>query len=150
MLEQIFKNISPELINGLTQNFGLDQGQARQAISVTKESLLGNLSKEFTSGNINGLLDLFNHKGSQKANPAFQNLATSLSNQFSQNLSLAPDRAGLITNFILPKIISALSNNSKGNLSQNDLMDMIGKAAGGSISGQVGNLLKGGLGNLLK
>lgn len=150
MLEQIFKNISPELLKGLTQNFGMDQGQASQAIATTKDGFMDGLSKELTSGNISGLLDLFNQKGSQATNPVFQNLASSLSSQFAKKMGMAPDRAGLITNFLLPKVLSALSNNSNGNISQNDLMDIIGKAAGSSISGKFGDMLKGGLGNLFK
>lgn len=150
MLEQVLKNISPELLKGLTENFGMDQGQANKAITTTKDGLLGGLSKELASGNVGGLLDLLNQKGSQTSNPVFQGLASSLSSQFVQKMGFNPDRAGLITNFILPKIFSAFSNSKKGGFSQNDLMDMLGKAAGGSLSGQVGNILKGGLGNLFK
>lgn len=63
----------------------------------------------------------------------FKSFSPELLKVLTLNFGMAPDRAGLITNFLLLKIISAFSNSSKGNISQNDLMDMIGKASGGSL-----------------
>ena len=39
MISSLLENLSPELISGLTEKFGLDQSKASEAVSTTKSSL---------------------------------------------------------------------------------------------------------------
>jgi|GEM_PF-1477212 len=150
MLDSILKNISPELISALTKDHGLDSGKAKDALNVTKDSLIGGLTKEAATGNFNSILSLLNAGGSAKNNPLFQSLSGSMASSYISKLGIPPNQANMISNFILPKILSAVSGSKSGNFSQADLVKMLGQGGASSLGDKASSILKGGLGNLFK
>ncbi|MFC0264417.1 DUF937 domain-containing protein [Fontibacter flavus] len=150
MIQEILSKLSPELINGLTNQIGLDSTQAKNALDTTKDSLMGSLGKEIAGGNFDGILNMLNEGSSASNTPMFQKIIGSLSSSYMSKLGLSADKASMISSFILPKIISAISNSKSGNFNQTDLIGMLGKNLGDSLGEKAGNLLKGGLGNLFK
>ncbi|MGY6742428.1 MAG: DUF937 domain-containing protein [Cecembia sp.] len=150
MLDSILKNISPELISALTKDHGLDSSKAKDALNVTKDSLIGGLTKEAATGNFNSILSLLNAGGSAKSNPLFQSLSGSMASSYISKLGIPPNQAKMISNFILPKILSAISGSKSGNFSQADLVKMLGQGGASSLGDKASSILKGGLGNLFK
>ncbi|MFD2201098.1 DUF937 domain-containing protein [Shivajiella indica] len=150
MIQDILKNLSPELISGLTNQVGLNFNQANEALNTTKESLVNSLSKEVTSGNFDGILNMLNAGANASKSPLFDSIAGNLTKNYISKIGLSPQIAGMVTSFVLPKIISTLTNSKSGSFGQADLIKMIGQEAGGSLGDKASSLLKGGLGNLFK
>lgn len=150
MFQEIFNSASGDLLSGLTGQIGLSQDQAKSAMNVTKDNLLSSLGKEAASGNMDGILKMLNMGSSAQSSPIFQNLVGNLSSSYISKLGVSPQIASQISNFILPKIISAISGSKTGDLDKSDLMKMITQGAGGSLANKAGDILKGGLGNLFK
>lgn len=150
MLQEILAKTSTELLSGLTGKVGLGQDQAKQALDLTKDSLVSTLGKEAVSGNLDGILNMVNLGSSASQSPVFQNLLGGLSKDYISKLGVSPEIAGQIGKIVLPAIIKAISNSKEGNLDVSDLTKMLGGDLGGSIMGKAGDLLKGGLGNFFK
>jgi hypothetical protein len=150
MIQEILNKTSSDLISGLTDQFGLGQDQAKNAMSLTKDSLLSSFGKEAASGNMDGMLKMLNMGSGAQSSPMFQNILGDLSSSYISKLGVSPQTASQISNFILPKIISAISSSKSGTFDKADLIQMIGQGAGGSLADKAGDLLKGGLGNLFK
>lgn len=150
MFQEIINKTSGDLISGLTSQFGLGQDQAKRALNVTKDNLLSSFGKEAATGNMDGILNMLNMGSGVQSSPMFQNLVGNLSSSYISKLGVSPQIASQISNFILPKVISAISGSKSGDLGQADIMKMIGQGAGSSLAGKAGEILKGGLGNLFK
>lgn len=150
MIQDILNKTSSDLISGLTGQFGLGQDQAKNAMNLTKDSLLSSFGKEAASGNMDGMLKMLNMGSGAQSSPMFQNMLGDLSGSYIAKLGVSPQTASQISNFILPKIISAISGSKSGAFDKSDLIKMIGQGAGGSLADKAGDLLKGGLGNLFK
>ncbi|WP_291783909.1 DUF937 domain-containing protein [Cecembia sp.] len=150
MIDSILKNISPDLIKGLTQSHGLDANKAKDTLNVTKDSLVGSLTKEASTGNFNAILGLLNSGGNASSNPLFQSLTGSMASSYISKLGIPADKANMISSFILPKIISAISGSKSGDFSQADLIKMLGQGGASSLGDKASSILKGGLGNLFK
>jgi len=150
MIQDILKNLSPELINGLTQQVGLNSNQANQALATTKDTLISSLGKEVTSGNFDGILNMLNKGSNASKSTLFDSIAGNLTKNYISKMGLSPQIAGMVSSFVLPKIISTLSSSKSGGFNQADLIKMIGQSAGGSLGDKASSILKGGLGNLFK
>ena len=148
MLDSLIKNIGPEVFSTVTEKFGLNEEMGNKAVDTTKESLKESVTKEVSSGNLDGLLSLINSGGNATGDSTFQNMAGKLSGDYIQKLGLSPDIASKITSFVLPMILGKVSSMFGGNVDKEGLTKMLGSEGG--LMGKAGDLLKGGLGNLFK
>lgn len=79
MISSLVDQLSPELISGMTQKFGLDQNKASQAVATTKDSLLESLTKEVSGGNFDGIPGMLNKGSGLTQNPMFKSILGNLS-----------------------------------------------------------------------
>jgi len=150
MLQEIIGEVSTQLMSGLKEKVGLDPDQAKQALDLSKDSLVSSISREAISGNLDGILDMVNMGASANQSPVFQNLLGGLDKDLISKMGASPEIAGKISRVVLPVIIKAISDYKEGNLDISDLTKMIGGGLGDSLRGKTGDLLKGGLGNFFK
>ena len=150
MSQEILSKTSTELLSGLTGKVGLGQDQARQALDVTKESLVSSIGKEALAGNLDEILNMVNMGASANQSPIFQNFLGGLDKDLISKMGVSPDIANQIGKVVLPALIKAISDYKEGNLDVSDLTKMLGGGLGESILGKAGDLLKGGLGNFFK
>lgn len=150
MIQEILNKTSSNLISGLTEQFGLGQDQAKNAMNLTKESLLTSLGKGMASGDTEEILKMLNMGSEAQSSSMFQNIIGNLTSSYISKLGVSSQTATQISNFVLPKIISVISSSKSGAFDKGDLIQMIGQGAGGAIADKAGDLLKGGLGNLFK
>ncbi len=136
------------MISGLIDQFGLGKDQAKNAMDLTKESLLSSLDKGMATGNTGDILKMLNMGSEFQSSSMFHNMLGDLSSNYISKLGVSPQTASKISNFILPKIISAISRSKSGAFDKSDLIKMISQGAGGSLADKAGDLLKGELGNL--
>lgn len=150
MLQEILGQVSAQLTSGLKEKVGLDPDQAKQALDLSKDSLISSISREAISGNLDGILNMVNMGASAGQSPVFQNLLGGLDKDLISKMGVSPEIAGKISTVVLPAIIKAISDYKEGNLDISDLTKMIGGGLGDSFLGKAGDLLKGGLGNFFK
>jgi hypothetical protein len=150
MIQKILDKTSSDFMAGLTDQFGLGQDQAKNAMNLTKETLLSSLGKGVATGKTEDILKMLNMGSGVQSSSMFQNMLGDLSSSYISKLGVSPQTASQISNFILPKIISAISSSKSGTFDKADLIQMIGQGLGGTLGDKAGDLLKGGLGNLFK
>lgn len=150
MVQDIIKNISPNLISDVIKSFGLNSEQASETISTTKDSLVGSLGKELSLGNVEGVLGMVNQSTNVNSNPIFNRIVRKLAEDYGSKLGLSSEKAQMIASFLLPKIISAISGSKSGNINSTDLMEMVGSSAGDALKDKASDVLKKGLGNFFK
>jgi hypothetical protein len=150
MISSLLDQLSPELMAGMTEKFGLDQSKASEAVVTTRDTLLESLTKEVSGGNFNGILGMLNQGSGLTQNPMFKSILGNLSGSFASKLGLSPEMALSIASFVLPKIITAVSDTKDGHMDKTDLIKMLGQSSGSVIADKASDLLKGGLGGLFK
>ena len=139
MLDTIISAAKGELTQQLGSKFQLNPQQADKALALTKDGLQAGLLKEATSGNISGLLNLFNGKSPVAGNPIVSGIASQLVGSFTSKLGLNPQMASTVANFVVPFILSKISSQKPASgFDQAKITEMLGGAA----AGQFGNLVK--------
>ncbi len=139
MLNSIFSAAKGELTQQLGSKFQLNSQQAEQAVGLTKDTIQSGLLKEAGSGNISGLLNLFNGNSPVGGNPIVTGISNQLVSALTSKLGLSPQVAGAVSTFAVPFIMSKISGNKpSGGFDQSKITEMLG-GAGGNV---VGNLLK--------
>lgn len=146
MISNIIKSAGPELISTLTNQFSLNQDQASKAVDVTQESLTESATKEASSGNLDGLLNMINQGSKASGSPMFQTFASNLASSYISKLGIPKATANQVTNFILPLILEKISGQSEGDLGKSDLMKLISGSTGNIAKEKATNIL----GNLFK
>lgn len=139
MLDTIINAAKGELTKQLGSQFQLNPQQADKALSLTKDGMQAGLLKEVTSGNISGLVNLFNGKSPVAGNPIVNGIVTQLVGSFTSKLGLNPQMASTVANFVVPFIVSKISSQKpSGGFDSAKLTQILGGAA----AGQLGNLVK--------
>lgn len=142
MLDKIFSAAKSELTQQLGSKFQMDAPQADKVFSTAKDSLQSGLMKEATSGNVNGLLSLFNGKASMEANPLVANLVSQLTGSLTSKAGLNQSLASSVGTFVVPLILGKLSSNKPaGGFDVASLTKMLTGTGGG-----LGDTLKSTLG----
>ncbi len=148
MLDQLFSSIKGEVISSITDKAGINAEQAEQILPIAKEKIEDGFKSEVSSGNISGLMDLF--QGNDLAqNGIFNSIKQNLLNGIVSKLGLPESVASIVSSVGLEKIFSLISDNSKdkdGNIDQNQLLSTLGIEGG--IGDIAKNMLKGKLGGL--
>lgn len=150
MLQDLITKNAPSLISAITNQTGLGQDQAKSALDITKDSLIGSLGKQAASGNLDGILGMLNSGSNLASNSMYQSLLGGLTSSYASKLGINQQLANQVGNLVLHQIVKMISGTKAGSLDKTDLMGMLGKSAGGSLADKAGDLLKGGLGNLFK
>lgn len=135
MIDKIFSTVKGELAKQLGSKFQLEAPQAEKVIAASKESIQTGLMKEVSSGNVNGLLNLFNGKTSMQGNPLVSGLATQLIGSLTSKVGLNKQMASSVGNFIVPYIMGKLADNKPaGGFDVASLTNLVGGEGGGLIS----------------
>src|SRR5690554_5363436 len=146
MVSTLIKNISLDELAAVTEKFGLNQEVASKAVDATSDSLPNGVCAAITTGNLDGLLSMFNSSGNATEKHTFQSLASRLSGDYIQKLGLDPETATQISQYVLPVVLAKISTMLGGTVDKDSLANALGK---GGILSKAGDLL-GGLGNIFK
>lgn len=142
MIDSIIKNLGPQVISKLTGDFNLSTDQASKAVETTQSSLVESITKQVTSGNTDGLLNLLNSGNSGAGSSVFNTLLTNLAGDYTKKLGLTGDTSQSIANFVLPLVINKVSSQISGNADKGDLMKLVSSGAGGMLKNALGGLFK--------
>lgn len=147
MLDNILNSAKGELLNQLGSQFNLNPDQAGKTVDVAKKSVADGLLKEVTSGNINGLVSLFNGKSPAAGNPIVNGIAQQLVTSLVQKVGLNQQVAGTVSNFVVPFLVSKISGSKQGGFGADDITSMIGGGVADKLKSAIGG--QGGIGGAL-
>ena len=151
MLDSILKEGGSELLSQLSGKFNIDSAQGSKVLGVATDSLKGDLLQEVTSGNISGILSLFNGQSTSASTALTGKLTSSLAGNLLEKVGIKNEIALKVAQFIIPFVIEKISNKKpSGGFSADSVTDLLKGSVGDVLKNKAGDLLKGGLGGLFK
>jgi hypothetical protein len=124
----------------LGSKFNLNPDQATKTVDTAKKTVTDGLLKEVTSGNVSGLLEIFNAKAPGATNnPIVGGIVQQLVTNLVQKVGLNQQMATTVSNFVVPFIVSKLAGSKEGGFSTTDLTSMLG----GGVADKIGSALGG-------
>ena len=150
MLDKLFESFGGDVIKDLTDKAGITVDQAKDVLPIAQESIQSGLLEQVTSGNISGILGMFNSGSSMSENPIFGSIKSMFLSGIMSKLGLPSSVANLVAGEGLEGIMSNLTGALKGNdgeVSEDGIMDKLG-LSGGGIGDLAKNLLKDKLGDI--
>lgn len=132
-----------ELLSGkLKETVGLDESQINKTLETAGDSTVEGLKEQVTSGNLGGVMDLFNGKSdTSTSNPVVGGIANKFIANLVSKLGISEGMASKASDVVIPFIMSKFSSKETGEAKDSSqLMDMLG---GGGIAGALGGLLGG-------
>lgn len=148
MLDTILNSAKDELLGQLGSKFNLNSDQAAKTADAAKKSITDGLMKEVSSGNIDGLVNLFSGKASTAGNPIVDGIAKQLVTNLIQKVGLNQQIAGTVSAFVIPFLISKITGSKKEGFGADDITSMLGGGIGDKIKSTLGGKLGGALGNI--
>ncbi|WP_420457723.1 hypothetical protein [Neolewinella sp.] len=159
MLDSLIDAAKGQLVTHLTQQTGLQAGQAEQAVPLAKESITEGLTSAASSGNIGGILDMVKGAsgsaggggatgaGSLMQNAVYQGIAGNFINKLTGKLGIPASMAQTVSSYALPFIMSKLAGKTRAagdtdDIDKGSLLSVLGLDAGGLL-GKAGDLLGG-------
>lgn len=140
MFDQLLSSLKDQAVPELISKFGLDPKQADGSVKAAADSV----QQAISGGDGFGLDDVVNLFSSAKntagADSLLNNIGGLLKGKLTSEVGLGADKAGGITDMLLPMIMQLMSKDSKG------LQGLLGNLGGGDL----GKAAKGLLGNLFK
>jgi hypothetical protein len=153
MLDNLLDSIKGDVLGTLTEKTELSADQAESVLPIAKESIQTGLMDQVKSGNVGGILDMFNSSGnSLLKNAIFSGIKQNFVGAIIKKLNLPAPLAGMVANVGLGKIFEGISGKAKdnsGKVTQDSLMSTLG-LEGGGLGDIAKDMLKNKLGGLGK
>lgn len=149
MLGKLFESFGGDVINSLTEKAGITTDQAKEVLPIAQESIQSGLLEQVTSGNISGILEMFNSGSSMSDNPIFGSIKSMFLSGIMSKLGLPSSVANIVAGDglegIMGNLTGALKEND-GEVTEDGIMDKLG--LGGEIGDMAKNVLKDKLGDI--
>lgn len=152
MLDQLIELGKKQLSSTLSEKAGLNPAQIDDSFGLAQTSMLDTFKNEATSGNIGGLLSLFNGQSAMDmSNPIVKNFAGTFTEGIISKLGIPEDTAKIISDTVVPFLIQKFGSKETGNAPDaGALMEIIGLDKDSAIDGMLKNVLGDSGGSLLK
>lgn len=155
MLDNLMDSIGGDVIKNLTEKTGISTDQAKDVLPVAKDTLQSGLMEQVTSGNVGGILNMFNSKGDGlTGNPIFKAIQHNFLGNLMSKMGLPEGLAGMVSGTGLTSIIGGLAgkmgggDSGNGEVTQDSMMSSLG-LGGGGIEDMAKGMLKDKLGDKL-
>jgi hypothetical protein len=155
MLDNLMDSIGGDVIKNLTEKTGISTEQAKDVLPVAKDTLQSGLMEQVTSGNVGGILNMFNSQGDGlTGNPIFKSIQHKFLGNLMSKVGLPEGLAGMVSGAGLSSIIGGLAGKmgggeSGGEVTQDSMMSSLGLGGGGGIEDMAKGMLKDKLGDKL-
>ena len=150
MIEDILKQVKGSVLKDAMSEYGLTEQKAEQSVDVAQDTIMDGFKNELSSGNISGLLELFQGKSSIASNPIVTSMVTQYGGKLISQLGLSPQIAEGLSKFAIPFIMNQFTQKtSEQNLNEESMVDMLGSSVGKSVIDNLKGKLPGGLGDAL-
>jgi len=149
MLDSILNAVKSQVGDVLSKQ-GIGADKLDDVVKLSGEAVQENLMSEATSGNLDGVLDLF--KGNSSAdtsNPIVSGIVSSLAGKLTSSLGMGNGASCGIASAIIPMVVQMIISKFSGSDNEADLGGVTSFLGGGDTGG-VMNTAKGMLGGLFK
>ena len=135
MLDQLMNSIGGDVISSLTEKAGITAEQAEQVMPVAQETLQEGLMKEAASGNVEGILGMFNSGDGMESNGLFGSLKGMFVQNIMTKIGLPAPVAAMVAGTGLTGILGGLAGKmgGAGNITQDGLMSSLGMGGAGGL-----------------
>lgn len=150
MLDQIMQMAKQQLGGQLQQEADLSEEQVGQTMEVAQDSVQEGLKNEVLSGNISGVMSLFNGSSSPTAsNPIVSTITSTFTQKLTSKLGLSPGVANTVNGIVIPFVMSKFTDKETGTASdEKSLLSQLGIDGDSAIQGFLGKKAGGLLGGL--
>lgn len=149
MLDKLFETFGGDVISNLTEKAGISTEQAKEVLPIAQDSIQSGLMEQVTSGNISGILGMFNSGSGISDNPIFGSIKSMFLSGIMSKLGLPSSVANIVAGAGLEGIMGNLTGALKGDdgeVTEDGIMDKLG--LGGGIGDMAKNVLKDKLGDI--
>jgi Bacterial protein of unknown function (DUF937) len=153
MLKDLISSLGGPLTAELGKKFDLSPDKVEGTVSTTSDTVLEGLKDQALSGNVGGLLSLFQGKTDLGSNPIVSGLVQQVASGLAQKVGLSADMANNVSKFAVPFIMQQLTQKTatEGNMNENKIAEMfggdiaknvLGKLGGGDMGSMLGGFFK--------
>jgi hypothetical protein len=137
MLENLMDLVKQHAGSSIIDNPAIPNEQNDAAISTAGNSIVDGLKNMISQGNMQDVINLFNHQGNNISNtPAAQQLSGGLIQNLMDKFGLDQNAASGISNNLLPQVLQKLVHKTNDpNDSSFDIQSIIGNLTGGQQGG---------------
>lgn len=149
MLDKLFEQFGGDVISNLTEKAGITTDQAKEVLPIAQESIQSGLMEQVTSGNISGILGMFNSGSGMTDNPIFGSIKSMFLSGIMSKLGLPSGVANMVAGSGLESIMGNLTGALKGDegeVTEDGIMDKLG--LGGGLGDMAKGMLKDKLGDI--
>ncbi len=149
MLDKLFETFGGDMVNSLTEKAGISTDQAKDILPIAQDSIQSGLLEQVKSGNISGILDMFNSGGGMTENPIFGSIKNMFLSGIISKLGLPSSVANIVAGSGLESIMGNITGALKGDdgeVTENGVLDKLG--IGGGVGDIAKNILKNKLGDI--
>lgn len=149
MLDSILNAVKGQ-VGGVLSNQGVATDKLDDVVKLSGETVKDSLISEATSGNLDGVLDLFKgNSATDASNPIVSGIVSSLTGKLTSSLGMGDGASGGIASAIIPMIIQTIVSKFSGSGKEADLGG-ITSFLGDDAAGGMMDKAKGMLGGLFK
>ncbi|MFT4778567.1 MAG: hypothetical protein ACJAU0_000715 [Flavobacteriales bacterium] len=149
MLDSILNAVKSQ-VGDLLSKQGVGTDKLDDVVKLSGEAVQENLMSEATSGNLDGVLDLFKGNSSaDSSNPIVRGIVSSLTSKLTSALGMGDGASGGIASAIIPIVIQTIVSEFSGSDNEADLGGITSFLSGGDADGVI-DKATGMLGGLFK
>jgi uncharacterized protein YidB (DUF937 family) len=142
MFDNLLNLVKEHAGDAIIKNPAIPNEKNDEAISTTTDSIVNSLKSQVTSGNLNGLMDMFKG-GNVNASGITSTVNANVVNDLMKKFNIDQSAASGIANNLLPKVMeNFVKKTNDPNDSSFDLQSIVSNL-GGSGAGGIMNTIKG-------
>ena len=141
MIQDLIKKALQEKGGDILGGFDLSGDKKEKAMDLAKDTVMDEVTSQFTSGNLAGIKNAFSQGSSSSL---VQTIISKYGSQLVGKLGLNPSLANSISGSLIPMIFDFIDKKDDAPTgSESGIKDMIGGALEGAIGNKLGGMLKG-------
>ncbi|MES2726855.1 MAG: hypothetical protein V4643_07115 [Bacteroidota bacterium] len=143
MLNKLIELVRENAGDLITNNENITPENKEQAIVECAQTIITNLKKVFSSGNIAGLTELIKSNNITADNKIVSDIITTLSATYTTKLSIDETEAKRISTHLIPTVLTQLiSKTNNPNDNTFDVQTILKEIGGGGLAGMLGGFFK--------
>lgn len=132
MLDQLI-NMAKSQIGGVLSDNGVSADKIDDVASISKDAVKEGVMEQVSSGNLDGIMNLFNGKDeASTGNPIVSSMISAFTSKTTSSLGLDSGKAGGIASMVIPMIVNLIQSKMSGSEggSSTDLLSSLGMDQG--------------------
>jgi dihydroxyacid dehydratase/phosphogluconate dehydratase len=138
MLDQIIKNLDPDVVNELS-NIGIPQEKTSEVMGLAQSELQNQFKQKAESGDMSDLLNLFNGNQAIGQSSLVDGMIGNFADTVANKIGVSPHVAKTAAAALVPMVLSKLNDSTPSTgLTQDNLTQILGGGEAGGLGGMIG------------